>query len=35
MTESPQSSQPGPMATPLDEGRAGYIAFLDAPPINT
>ena len=28
MTESPQSSQPGPMATPLDERSGGIYRFL-------
>ena len=28
MTESPQSSQPGPMATPLDETSGGLYRFL-------
>ena len=28
MTESPQSSQPGPMATPLDERSGGLYRFL-------
>ena len=28
MTKSPQSSQPGPMATPLDERSGGLYRFL-------